>query len=87
MLTYEKHSSNDRVSSKNMYTSEVLSLAGARGAIANPDFGRSVNPISTRLYPPNNTGTPGFSVLPTALYLCGLNSLRVNDGTSLDLRD
>ena len=31
---------------------------------------RSVNPISTkggRLYPPNNTGTPGFSDLPTAL--------------------
>ena len=35
-----------------------------------PDFGRSVNPISTkrgRLCPPNNTGTPGFSDLPTAL--------------------
>ena len=47
MLTYEKHSSNDRVSSINMYTSGVLSLAGARGAIANPDFGRSVNPILT----------------------------------------
>ena len=31
-----------------------------------PDFGRSVNPISTkggRLCPPNNTGTPGFSDL------------------------
>ena len=36
-----------------------------------PDFGRSVNPISTkgggRLCPPSNTGTPGFSDLPTAL--------------------
>ena len=35
-----------------------------------PDFGRSVNPISTRggrLCPPNNTGTPRFSDLPTAL--------------------
>ena len=38
--------------------------------MAPPDFGRSVNPISTkggRLYPPNNTGNPGFSDLPTAL--------------------
>ena len=34
-----------------------------------PDFGRSVNPISTdRLFPPNNTGTPGFLDLPTAEY-------------------
>ena len=42
----------------------------AGGAIAPPDFGRSVNPISTmrgRLCPPNNTGTPGLSGLPTAL--------------------
>ena len=37
---------------------------GARNAMAPTDFGRSVNPISTRvgrLSPPNNTGTPGFS--------------------------
>ena len=44
---------------------------GAGGAtMAPPDFVRSVNPISTkkgRLCPPNNTGTPGFSDLPTAL--------------------
>jgi hypothetical protein len=41
-----------------------------RGAMKPPDFGRSVNPIPTkggRLCPPNNTGTPGFSDLPTAL--------------------
>ena len=40
--------------------------------MAPPDFGRSVNPISTRwgrLCPPNNTGTPGFSDLPTAEYV------------------
>ena len=40
------------------------------GAMAPPDFGRSVNPISTkggRLCPSNKTGTPGFSDLPTAL--------------------
>ena len=46
---------------------------GAGGAMAPPDFGRSVNPISTkggRLCPPNNTGTPGFSDLPTALAAC-----------------
>ena len=43
-----------------------------------PDFGRSVNPISTkggRLCPPNNTGTPGFSDLPTALICKGSKSL------------
>jgi hypothetical protein len=41
---------------------------GAGGAP--PDFGRSVNPISTkggRSCPPNNTGPPGFSDLPMAL--------------------
>ena len=45
---------------------------GAGGAMAPPDFGRSVNPISTkgdRLCPPCNSGTPGFSDLPTALHL------------------
>ena len=38
---------------------------------APPDWGRSVNPISTRgdrLCPPNNTGTPEFSDLPMALH-------------------
>ena len=49
---------------------------GAGDAMAPPDFGRTVNPISTkggRLCTPNNTdtpnnnGTPGFSDLPTAL--------------------
>ena len=38
--------------------------------MAPPDFGRSVNPILTkggRLCPPNNTGTPGFSDLATAM--------------------
>ena len=47
--------------------------AGAWGAMATPDFGRSVNPISTkgdRLCPPHYYwhGTPGFSDLPTALF-------------------
>ena len=44
----------------------------ARGAMAPQYFDRSVNPISTkrgRLCPPNNTGTPVFSDLPTALVL------------------
>ena len=39
-------------------------------AKAPSQFGRSVNPISTkegRLCPPNNTGTPKFSDFPTAL--------------------
>ena len=41
--------------------------------MAPPDFDRSVNPISTkgdRLCPPNDTGTHGFSNLPTALPAC-----------------
>ena len=45
---------------------------GAEGAMAPPHFGRSVKPISPkggRLCPPNNTGTPGFSDLQTALPL------------------
>ena len=40
--------------------------------MAPTDFDRLVNLISTkggRLYPPNNTGIPGFSDLPTALKL------------------
>ena len=44
---------------------------GAGGAmVPAPDLGASVNPISAkggRLCPPYNTGTPGFSDLPTAL--------------------
>ena len=42
----------------------------AGGPMAPPDFGRSVNPISTkggRLCPPNDTCIPEFSDLPTAL--------------------
>ena len=42
----------------------------AGDVMAPPDFGRTVKPISTkvgRLCTPNNTGTPGFSDLPTAL--------------------
>ena len=48
-----------------------VSPGGAGDAMEPQDFGRLVNPISTegdRLYPPNNTGTPGFSDLPTALW-------------------
>ena len=47
-----------------------VTYTGAGGAMAPPDFGRSITPISTtggRLCPSNNTGTPGFSELPTAL--------------------
>ena len=46
-------------------------VPGCRGAMTPPDFGRLVNPISTkggRSCPPNNTGTPGFSDLPKALH-------------------
>ena len=47
---------------------------------APPDFGRAVNPISTsldRLSPPNNTGTPGLSNLPTALNIA-LKKSKIN---------
>ena len=46
----------------------------AGGTMAPPDFGRSVNPISTkgsRLCPPNNTCNPVFSDLPTVLTFTG----------------
>ena len=49
-----------------MYSRPVVP-GGAGGA---PDFGRSVNLISakgSKLCPPNNTGTSGFSDLPTVL--------------------
>ena len=41
----------------------------AEGAMAPPDIGRSVNPISTRRAEAHHiiTGAPGFSHLPTAL--------------------
>ena len=53
----------------------------AEGTMAPPDFAISVNPISTRwgrLCPPNNTGTPGFSDLPTALLCLQTNSHRAH---------
>ena len=41
---------------------------GAGGAMAPPDFGRSVNPISTKgTDDAHLITTPGFSDLPTAL--------------------
>ena len=48
----------------------LVGARGAGGAMAPTNFGRSVNPISTRgsrLCPPNDTGNPGFSDLSTAL--------------------
>ena len=63
-----------KVTSELGFTFNVINrpvIPGGSGAtMAPPDFGRSVNPISTkgdRLCPPNNSGTPGFSDLPTAL--------------------
>ena len=61
---------------------------GAGGAMAPPDFGRSVNPFSIKggkLCPPNDTGTLGFYDLPTALLvrkaLLMRKSLRQNTAT------
>ena len=64
-----------------MISSRPVVPGGAGGAMAPPDFGRSVNPISTkggRLFPPNNTGTPGISDLPTAQHI------RNNVGNTID---
>ena len=52
---------------------------GVGGVMALPDFGRSLNPISTsrgRLCPPSNS-TPGFSDLPTALHCYAVCKLYV----------
>ena len=51
---------------------------GCHGAMAPPDFGRSVNPVSTRGTDYAHlitTGTPGFSDLPTALYYTVLSGM------------
>jgi hypothetical protein len=54
------------------YVEFILTSQACRWSLGVPGcyFGRSDNPISTkggRLCPPNNTGTPGFSDLLTAL--------------------
>ena len=59
-------------SSETDYAYRGVVPGGVGGAMAPPDFGRSVNPISTRGtdYAHLITiGTPGFSDLPTALQL------------------
>ena len=58
---------------------------GCRGCNGTPRFWQISYPISTkggRLCPPNNTGTPGFSDLPTAL-LCKADVVKL---TTFDLR-
>ena len=57
---------------KKVNESFFQSLNASISGLSSPVFARSVNPISTggqggRLCPPNDTGTPGFSDLPTAL--------------------
>ena len=52
------------------YYTGVLSLEASGGAMASPEFGRSVNPISNYAHL-ITTGTPRFLDLPMAL----LNSL------------
>ena len=64
-----------------VFSTRPVVPGGAGGAMAPPDFGRSVNPITTsggRLCPQNNTGTPGISDLPTALHI------RNNVGNTID---
>ena len=63
----------DEVPVPNLVSSPTLPVYTPRPVVsggAPPDFGRSLNPISTRgdgSFPPNNTVTPIFSDLPTAL--------------------
>ena len=64
-----------------MLLSRGVVHGGADGAMAPPDFGRSVNPTSNRGTEyahliTTATGTPGFSNLPTAL-------LSINDVIAL----
>jgi hypothetical protein len=66
--------------------SGVPSMGVPGGAMAPPGFGKLVNSISTRvdkLCPSNNTGTPGFSDLPTAAlcYTCNFLS-----GLTMDIK-
>ena len=63
------------------YRPVVPGCAGC--AMAHPDFGRSVNPISTRGTDYAHlitTGTPGFSDLPTALNIRLLGHIDQIDG-------
>ena len=67
-----------------LYTTDLSSSERGGGAAegATPGFGRSVNPVSTkedRLCPPNNTGTSGFSDLPTVLHNEVFNNFYFND--------
>ena len=57
--------------------------------MAPPNFGRWVNPIlikGGRLCPPNNTGTPKFSDLPTALHLVFHEIFFISDVPTLNLK-
>ena len=50
-----------------------VGAGGAGGTMASPDFGRLVNPVSARgggqIMPTILLPSPGFSDLPTALYM------------------
>ena len=62
----------------------VLPLVGGQGGLAHPEFGSSVNPITTRGTDYTHliiTGTPGFSDLPTALD-CVVESIKTSQNSS-----
>jgi hypothetical protein len=70
------------------YTYRGVVSGGAEGAMALPDFGRSVNPISTKgeganYAKPNDTGTSGFSELPSALIYTLRNHQKLSRATKL----
>ena len=66
----ENMSENNMLNFSSFRPTKPVVPGGAGDALAPLDFDRSINPISIKrgiLCPPNNTGTLGFSDLPTAL--------------------
>ena len=64
------------IARQNIYRRGVVPRGAGGATMAPPDFGRSVNPISTRgdrLCPRTTTGTLGFSDLSTTLDSLELN--------------
>ena len=79
---------NDPESDNIVYECRPFVPGGAVGAMVPPDFGRSVSPISTKggkLCPPNNTGIPRFSGLPTDLECQYKNVTEAPEATDINL--
>ena len=65
-----------------LLTSAGLSSLEVPGVLGVPDFGREVNPISTkgsRICPPNNTGPPDFQTSDGPIVLIFLQWALINE--------